>query len=353
MSCRFPGADCPEEFWNVLAESTELIQPFPADRHRKAYIAKDHEKPDIHAGFLKCAVDEFDNKFFGISPREAPFIDPQQRILLEVTWESLENAGINPQTLKESDTGVFMGIWQQEYDRILPDYGITANDFHHRYLGNAFSATASRISYFLGLNGPNLALESGCSSSLGGLHLACESLRKGEISLAISSGVNLVLTVENPLSSDSESFIISPTNRCHTFDEGADGFVRAEGCAVLILKRFADAYRDGDNILAVIRGSALNNDGAGTSFGTPNAKSQERVIREALAAGKVKPNEVSYIEAHGTGTAGKYSFYRSHNIRMRQLTEQNFVFSALQLGIRLRCTQFPKSTRKTGKSHFC
>ncbi len=159
MSCRFPGANDADEFWNLLTESRDPIREYPADRPN-SLAGQDQDLEDyFKAGFLKCPIDEFDAKFFGISPREAPFVDPQQRILLEVTWESLENAGINPQTLKESDTGVFMGIWQQDYDRFLPNTGLSANDFHHRYLGNAFSATASRISYHLGLQGPSLALE--------------------------------------------------------------------------------------------------------------------------------------------------------------------------------------------------
>ena len=156
MSCRFPGANNTEEYWNLLAEGRDPIRRFPMER---PHLASERLDLNFEAGFLKCPVDEFDAKFFGISPREAPFVDPQQRILLEVIWESLENANINPQTLKESDTGVFMGVWQQDYDRILPDQGLTANDFHHRYLGNAFSATASRISYFLGLYGPNYSIE--------------------------------------------------------------------------------------------------------------------------------------------------------------------------------------------------
>ena len=159
MSCRFPGANSIEDFWKLLADGVDPIGDFPVDRPRGHRPGLEHKQNrQVEAGFLKCPVDEFDAKFFGISPREAPFVDPQQRILLEVTWESLENAGINPHGLKDSDTGVFMGIWQQDYDHMLPSDG-DANDFHHRYLGNAFSATASRISYFLGLNGPNYALE--------------------------------------------------------------------------------------------------------------------------------------------------------------------------------------------------
>jgi hypothetical protein len=155
MSCRFPGANDIDEYWKLLAGGMDPIRSFPTERPHNGKRGLNL----FEAGFLKCPVDEFDAKFFGISPREAPFVDPQQRLLLEVIWESLENANINPQSLKESNTGVFMGIWQQDYDRFLPNTGLSANDFHHRYLGNAFSATASRISYFLGLFGPNYSIE--------------------------------------------------------------------------------------------------------------------------------------------------------------------------------------------------
>jgi acyl transferase domain-containing protein len=158
MSCRFPGANNVDEFWDLLISSRDPIRKFPLDRPKPASFDAD-EKKWFQAGFLSCPVDEFDAKFFGISPREAPFVDPQQRLLLEVIWESLENANINPHSLRESNTGVFVGIWQQEYDKLMPNSGLTANDFHHRYLGNAFSATASRISHFLGLYGPNYSIE--------------------------------------------------------------------------------------------------------------------------------------------------------------------------------------------------
>jgi acyl transferase domain-containing protein len=225
LSCRFPGANSADEYWQLLAEGREAIGPFPTDRPCSA--AHREVSTKLQAGFLKCPIDEFDAKFFGISPREAPFVDPQQRLLLEVTWESLENAGINPQSLRDTDTGVFLGIWQQDYERLLPDAALSANDFFHRYLGNEFSATASRVSFCLGLHGPAIASESGCSSALGGLHLACESLLRGETSLAIASGVNLVLIPFNPFSGKGEeAVVLSKDFRCKTFDESADGFVR-------------------------------------------------------------------------------------------------------------------------------
>lgn len=225
MSCRFPSANGVSEFWDLLSSGTDAIKFFPTNRPISSSAVEAASK--MQAGFLTCPIDEFDAKLFGISPREAPFIDPQQRLLLEVTWESLENAGINPQTLRDTNTGVFLGIWQQDYERLLPDNALSANDFFHRYLGNEFSASASRISYCLGLHGPAIATESGCSSALGGLHLACESLRRGETPLAIATGVNLVLIPFNPFSGGGEeAVVLSRDFRCKTFDESADGFVR-------------------------------------------------------------------------------------------------------------------------------
>ena len=228
MSCRFPGANNAAEYWKLLSEGREAIRKFPQDRHFSGSTAA----TEMQAGFLKCPIDEFDAKFFGISPREALLIDPQQRLLLEVTWESLEHAGINPQILRNSDTGVYVGMWQQDYERIIfsskQDDSLN-NDYLHVFLGNKYSATASRISFCLGLNGPAMAIESGCSSSLNGLHIACESLHTGETSLALVSGVNLVLLPFNPFSGKVEgedTVVLSKDYKCKTFDESADGFVR-------------------------------------------------------------------------------------------------------------------------------
>jgi acyl transferase domain-containing protein len=229
MSCRFPGANSPSEYWDLLSQGREAIRRFPSDR---PFLGLP-EARDMEAGFLKCPVDEFDAKFFGISPREALLVDPQQRLLLEMTWESLEDAGINPQKLRSSDTGVYVGMWQQDYERIIFESKRveedSTTDFLHVFLGNKYSATASRISFCLGLNGPAMAIESGCSSSLNGLHLACESLRNGEISMALVSGVNLILLPFNPFSGraeEEESIVLSKDYKCKTFDESADGFVR-------------------------------------------------------------------------------------------------------------------------------
>jgi len=230
MSCRFPGANNTAEYWKLLAEGREAIRKFPVDR---PFYGPPQAK-EMQAGFLNCPIDEFDAKFFGISPREAALVDPQQRLLLEVTWECLEHAGINPQSLRDSETGVYMGVWQQDYERIIleskreeDDKGTT--DFLHLFLGNKYSATVSRISFCLGLHGPAMAIESGCSSSLTALHLACESLQKEETSLALVSGVNLILLPFDPFSgkaADDNGVVLSRDYKCKTFDENADGFVR-------------------------------------------------------------------------------------------------------------------------------
>jgi len=232
MSCRFPGANNPAEYWKLLSEGREAIRRFPSDRPFP-FLGRP-ETREMQAGFLNCAIDEFDAKFFGISPREALLVDPQQRLLLEVTWESLEHAGINPQTLRDTDTGVYVGMWQQDYERIIlesmrEEENEDTVGFMHIFLGNKNSATASRISFCLGLNGPAIAVESGCSSSLNGLHLACEGLLSGETSLALVSGINLILLPFNPFSgrdADEDSVVLSKDCKCKTFDESADGFVR-------------------------------------------------------------------------------------------------------------------------------
>jgi 3-oxoacyl-(acyl-carrier-protein) synthase len=298
QSCRFPGANSINEFWELLDTGGDGITSIPLERLPECF-SEDPRYTSIKAGFLKCPIDEFDAKFFGISPREASFMDPQQRLMVEVAWEALENAGINPDKLKGSNTGVFSGVWTHEYERLLTESSTnTGRDFHHVILGNAFSATSARVSYFLGLNGPNVATESGCSSSMVSLHLACDSLKKRETDLALATGANLLIA-HFP---HSEVAILAKDGHCKTFDEKADGFARAEGVAVLVLKRYSDALKDGDRILALIRGSALSNEGTTSSFGTPSKYCQQIAIRDALKVSKVHPADVDYIEAHGTGT---------------------------------------------------
>src|SRR5690606_17438423 len=246
-------------------------------------------------------VAHFDASLFGISPREAVGMDPQQRLLLELAWEALERAGQAPDRLVGSPTGVFVGISGTDYYQLLKSGGHAALDAYSAS-GNAHSVAAGRISFVLGLQGPSRAVDPACSSSLVAVHLAVKSLRAGECRMALAGGVNLILSPETTITL-SKSRMMAPDGRCKTFDARANGFVRGEGGALVVLKRLSDAVADGDRSLAVIRGSAVNQDGRSNGLTAPNGPSQEAVIREALADGGVEPHEVAYVEAHGTGTS--------------------------------------------------
>lgn len=287
IGCRFPGANNPEQFWQLLQEGKDAITK--SDRWEGA----------SWGGFIDD-VDQFDPQFFGITPREAQSIDPQQRLLLEVSWSALEDAAITTQKLTSSNTGVFIGISSSDYSQLRFHYGVDVD----AYLGtgNAHSIAANRLSYLLDLKGPSLAVDTACSSSLVALHLASQSLKTGECNLAIAGGVNLILTPELT-QTFSIAGMMAEDGRCKTFDADADGYVRGEGCGVVILKRLADARRDGDRILAVIKGSAINQDGRSNGLTAPNGLSQQEVIRQALANANVAATEISYIESHGTGTS--------------------------------------------------
>ncbi|MDH3717188.1 MAG: AMP-binding protein, partial [Planctomycetota bacterium] len=306
MSCRLPGANNTDEFWQLLSNGVDAIGDVPADRWDvDRYFDAD---PEIRGkmytgrgGFLP-QVDGFDPQFFEMSPREAETLDPQQRLLLEVSWEALENAGQSPQRLAGTDAGIFVGIANCDYgrlqDRVLGIEGIDA----HSSTGTLNSVAAGRVAYFLGLHGPTLAVDTACSSSLVALHLAAESLRKGECRAALAGGVNLIL---DPASSValSAARALSPTGACHTFDEAADGYVRGEGCAMIVLKRLNDALQDGDRILGLVRGSSVNHDGHSNGLTAPHGPSQEALIQQALNVSGIEPAQVTYVEAHGTGTS--------------------------------------------------
>jgi acyl transferase domain-containing protein/acyl-CoA synthetase (AMP-forming)/AMP-acid ligase II/acyl carrier protein/2-polyprenyl-3-methyl-5-hydroxy-6-metoxy-1,4-benzoquinol methylase len=288
MSCRFPQAKNPDEFWQLLKNGVDAISEVPKSRW---------EPTNIRWGGFINDVDLFDSLFFGISPREAESMDPQQRLLLEVGWEALENAGISAKSLAGSQTGVFVGISTHDYYSYLPSVGLDA----YFGTGNAFSIAANRLSYLLDLHGPSKAIDTACSSSLVALHDACQSLRQGECDLALAGGVNLMLSPELT-ETFSAAQMLSPDGRCKTFDADANGYVRGEGCGIVVLKRLADAERDFDNILAVIKGSAVNQDGRSNGLTAPNGPAQQAVIRQALANAEVLAKEISYVEAHGTGT---------------------------------------------------
>ncbi|MEM9271363.1 MAG: SDR family NAD(P)-dependent oxidoreductase [Cyanobacteria bacterium P01_F01_bin.143] len=304
MGCRFPGGvDSPEKFWQLLQEGVDAITEVPKNRWDiDAYYDPDSGKSgkivSREGGFL-TDVENFDANFFNIAPIEAISLDPQQRLLLEVSWEALENAHQVPENLFNSLTGVFVGISTHDYSYRLWE---TKEPDAYFGTGNTFSATAGRLSYVLGLTGPCLAVETACSSSLVGVHLACQSLRNRECNLAIAGGVNLILAPQASIVF-SQAQMLSPDGRCKTFDASANGYVRGEGCGVIVLKRLSDAIADQDQVLAVIRGSAVNQDGPSGGLTVPNGPSQEAVISQALQNGGVDPTQVSYVEAHGTGTS--------------------------------------------------
>jgi acyl transferase domain-containing protein len=307
MACRFPGgAHSPDAFWELMQRGTDAIRRVPEDRwDADAYYDPDPDAPGKmvtrYGGFLDT-VDRFDPQFFGITPREAQSMDPQQLLLLEVTWEALENALIAPERLMGTKTGVFMGMAGHDHSLLQMRYGDPDLIDAYFATGNAASAAAGRLSYTLGLRGPNLAVDTACSSSLVAVHLACQSLRAGECDVALAGAVNVILVPEVTVNF-SKARMIAPDGRCKTFDASANGFIRGEGCGVVVLKRLSDAVADGDTVYALIRGSAVNQDGRSSGLTVPNGPAQQDVIRDALANAGVDPLEVGYVEAHGTGTS--------------------------------------------------
>lgn len=303
MSCRFPGARDPEEFWQRLRDGTDAITEVPAERwDLRAFYDPNPEmlgKMNTCWGGFLDRVDQFDPQFFGISPREAESIDPQQRLLLEASWEALERAGQAADKLAGGNCGVFIGISNSDYSRRCIDDFARINAYTGT--GNAHSIAANRLSYVLDLRGPSVVIDTACSSSLVAVHMACQSLRNGECDLALAGGVNLVLSPELNIAF-SQARMMSPGGRCKTFDADADGYVRGEGCGIVVLKRLSDALRDVNPILALLSGSAVNQDGRSNGLTAPNGPAQESVIRQALRNARVAPAEISYVETHGTGT---------------------------------------------------
>jgi len=305
MSCRFPGAENPEDFWKLLRSRTDAITPVPDDRWQTdEFYSADPQQPGKlytrEGGFVPHPYD-FDAPFFRIAPREAISLDPQQRLLLEVGWEALESAGLPADRLIGTQGGVFVGIcsidyWQQllSRDRSQIDAYLTT--------GNTHSTASGRLAYLLGWTGPNLSIDTACASSLTAVHLACQSLRQGECSVALAGGVNRILTPETSINF-SKARMLSPDDRCKSFDAAANGFVRAEGCGMIVLKRYRDALADGDRVDAVILGSATNHDGRTSGLTVPSGVAQQAVIRQALVNSRIHTHQISYLEAHGTGTA--------------------------------------------------
>lgn len=310
IGCRFPGgADTPEQFWQLVRSGVDTARPIPPERWKAAdYYDPNPNTPGksyVRAGSFLDHVDRFDAAFFGISPLEAAAIDPQQRLLLEVCWEALEHANLAADRLRESQTGVYIGAFWDDYSAhhlyTAPPEQIDS----YRVLSNLRGMTAGRLAYVLGLHGPALQLDTACSSSLLAVQLACQALRTGECDLALAGGVSLVLGPEQ-LIGLSHMGAVSPDGRCKTFAATADGFGIGEGAGIVVLKRLRDAVNAGDRILAVIRGTAVNHDGASNGLTAPNGRAQEAMLRQALAnanrSGALDAAEIAYVETHGTGT---------------------------------------------------
>ena len=305
MGMRFPGgANDPESYWQLLKDGVDAITPIPGDRWSiDDWYDADPMTPGKmytrHGGFL-TGIDRFAADFFSISRREAESLDPQQRMLMEVAWEALEHAGQAPSSLHGSRTGVFVGLGNSDYIRLLSQSPEQIDVYFAT--GSAPSIATGRLSYLLGLQGPAVTIDTACSSSLTAVHLACQSLRSGESDMALAGGVNAIVTPEININF-SKSRMMAEDGRCKTFDARADGYVRGEGCGIVVLKRLSDALAHGDQILAVIRGSAVNQDGRSNGITAPNGPSQVDVIRRALAAADLTASDVAFVETHGTGTS--------------------------------------------------
>ena len=303
MGCRYPGAQDIGEFWDMLVNGRDAITDVPKSRwDLEAVYDPDPAAPGkmtSRKGGFVAHLEEFDAAFFGITPREAPYVDPRQRLMLEIAWEALEDAGIPPLSLAGSRTGVFVANLTSDYSDILMRDLRRAEAYSGP--GTANCVIANRISYFLDLHGPSITLDTACSGSLVALHMACESLRGGECSLALAGGVSVNLLARSNVFF-TKAGALSPDGRCNTFDERANGMIRSEGAGIVALKLLSDAVAAGDSIVAVIRGSALNHDGRSNGIMAPNGEAQKAVLREAYRRAGISPAEVQYVEAHGTGT---------------------------------------------------
>jgi acyl transferase domain-containing protein/acyl-CoA synthetase (AMP-forming)/AMP-acid ligase II/acyl carrier protein len=299
IGCRLPGGASPAAYYELLRRGNTAVGPMPSNRPgSEAFytMAMQSELRQIVRGGFLSEIDRFDAAFFGIAPREAEYLDPQQRLLLEVSWEALENAGLATENLAGSDTGVFIGVSTNDYSRFLPK-----QPEEYAGTGNALSIAANRLSYIYNWRGPSMAIDTACSSSLVAIHQACRSLETHECGLALAGGVNLILSPHWSVSF-ARAGMLSPDGECKTFDGSANGYVRGEGCGLVILQRASSAIRDGRRILALIRGSAINQDGCSNGLTAPNGVAQREVISQALAKARVAPSDVSYVETHGTGT---------------------------------------------------
>ncbi|MGH9552961.1 MAG: type I polyketide synthase, partial [Terriglobales bacterium] len=296
----------PESFWQMLSDGIDSIGPIPPERWNiDEYYDADPQTPGKmyirEGGFIDTPIDQFDRQFFGISPREAEWMDPQQRLVLEVAWEALENAAIVPADLAGTATGVFIGISNNEFALHLSKHFRLEEGGPYWATGNACSVIPGRLSYVLGTQGPCMTIDTACSSALVAVHTACRSLLAGESNCAIAGGVSVILAPEVSVSF-CKAGLLSRDNRCKAFDAEANGIVRSEGCGLLVLKRLSDARRDGDRILAIIRATGVNQDGASGGLTVPNGEAQEKLMRDVLKTANLSPLDIDVIEAHGTGT---------------------------------------------------
>jgi acyl transferase domain-containing protein/NADP-dependent 3-hydroxy acid dehydrogenase YdfG len=303
IGCRMPGGEGPEGFWRMLVQGVDAIREVPPERWDvDAYYDPDPSVPGkmvTRWGSFLPAVDGFDAAFFGIAPREAATMDPQHRLLLEVAYETLEDAGEDADRLAGTATGVFLAVYNSDYAR--QQLAVLESIDAYTSSGTAHSIASGRISFVFDFRGPSVTIDTACSSSLAAVHVACQSLRAGDSDLALAGGASLILGPE-PAVSMSKWGMMSRDGRCKAFDARADGFVRGEGCGIVALKRLSDALAAGDRVRAVIRGTAVNQDGRSANLTAPNGLAQQQVVRQALANARVAPEEVGYIEAHGTGT---------------------------------------------------
>ena len=307
MACRFPGgADDPAAFQRLLHDGFDAVREAPPGRwDLGTFYDPDPEIPGKtyvrEAAFLD-RLDLFDPQFFGIAPREAATMDPQQRLLLEVAWEAIEDAGRPPRVLADDRTGIFVGLMNNDYSRLIYERSPVESLDAYVATGNGLSFLTGRLAYFLGVQGPNMVVATECSSSAVALHLACQSLRAGECRTALAGGVNIIVSPKAQVIM-SRMKAVAPDGRSKTFDAGADGFGRGEGCGVVMLRRLSDALADRDRILALVRGSAFNSDGRSNGLTAPNGAAQQSVIRAALERAGVEPAAIGYVETHGTGTS--------------------------------------------------
>jgi acyl transferase domain-containing protein len=306
MACDFPGAPSLNEYWDLIRTGRNETRLVPDDRWPvDALYDPNPEQPGRTAAKWACLVediDHFDPVFFGIAPREATRLDPQQRMLLTCSYRAMENANIDPVSLSQSPTGVFVGAGQTDYSRVMSQFDNSIYHLDaHCGTGGALSICANRLSYVFNFTGPSKSIDTACSSALVAVHDAIQSLRRRECDAALAGGVNVCLSADTFISL-SKARMLSPTGACRPFDESANGYVRGEGCGVVLLKRMSDAIRDNDRIFAVIRGSAVNHGGRTSGISAPNGAAQRAVIKAALSDGCVSAEDVQYVEAHGTGT---------------------------------------------------